>query len=70
VAELAAGVVDPRNVPARALERFSVLTAGLPLSESEPGQPTTIATVRNVFEHWQNLAIRGGLGLSSGQDGW
>jgi len=70
VAELAAAVADPRNVLSGALERFSALTAGLPLSESEPGQPTTIASVRNVFEHWQNLAVRGGLGLASGPDGW
>jgi hypothetical protein len=70
VAELAAAVADPRNVLSGALARFSDLTAGLPLSESEPRQPTTIASVRNVFEHWQNLAIRGGLGLASGPDGW
>jgi len=70
VAQLAAEVADPRNVLAGALERFSGLTTGLPLSESEPGQPTTIASVRNAFEHGQNLAIRGGLGLASGPDGW
>ena len=70
VAQLAAEVADPRNVLAGALERFSGLTAGLPLSESEPAQPTTIASVRNAFEHGQNLAIRGGLGLASGPDGW
>jgi hypothetical protein len=70
VAELAAEVADPRNVLSGALDRFNSLTAGLPLSESEPDRPTTIASVRNVFEHWQNLAIRGGLGLASGPDGW
>jgi hypothetical protein len=70
VAELAAVVADPRNILSGALERFSGLTAGLPLSESEPAQPTTIASVRNAFEHGQNLAIRGGLGLASGPDGW
>jgi hypothetical protein len=43
---------------------------GLPLSDSEPEQPGTIASVRNAFEHGQNLAIRGGLGLASGPDGW
>lgn len=70
VAELAAEVADPRNVLSGALDRFSRLTAGLPLSESEPGQPTTVGSIRNVFEHRQNLAIRGGLGLASGPDGW
>lgn len=34
VAELAAEVADPENVLPEALERFSGLTAGLPLSES------------------------------------
>ena len=70
VAQLAAEVADPRNVLAGALERFSGLTAGLPLSESDPSQPGTVASVRNAFEHGQNLAIRGGLGLASGPDGW
>lgn len=70
VAKLAAEVADPRNVLSEALERFSVLTVGLPLSDGEPDQPTTIASVRNAFEHGQNLTIRGGLGLASGPDGW
>ena len=70
VAQLAGEVADPRNVLAGALERFSGLTAGLPLSESDPRQPATVASVRNAFEHGQNLAIRGGLGLASGPDGW
>jgi hypothetical protein len=70
VAKLAAEVADPRDVLSGALERFNGLTAGLPLSEGEGDQATTIASVRNVFEHWQNLAIRGGLGLASGPDGW
>jgi len=70
VAKLAAEVADPTNVLSGELDRFRELTAGLPLSESEPDQPTTIASVRNAFEHGQNLAIRGGLGLASGPDGW
>jgi hypothetical protein len=70
VARLAAEVADPENVLPGALERFSGLTAGLPLAESEPDRPATIASVRNSFEHRQNLAIRGGLGLASGADGW
>jgi hypothetical protein len=70
VAKLAAEVADPRNVLSEALERFGGLTAGLPLSESEPDRPATIASVRNSLEHRQNLAIRGGLGLASGTDGW
>jgi hypothetical protein len=70
VAELAVEVADPRSALSGALDRFSGLTSGLPLSESGPGQPTTITSVRNVFEHWQNLAIRGGLGLAGGPDGW
>lgn len=70
VAQLAAEVADPRNVLSGALERFSGLAAGLPLSESQLGQTATIASVRNAFEHGQNLAIRGGLGLASGPDGW
>ena len=70
VARLAAEVADPGNVLSAALEQFSDLTAGLPLSESEPDQPATIASVRNFLEHSQNLAIRGGLGLASGTDGW
>lgn len=69
VAKLAAEVADPRNVLPGALERFSRLTAGLPLSAGEQDRATTIASVRNAFEHWQNLAIRGGLGLASGPDG-
>jgi hypothetical protein len=63
-------VADPRDVLPGALERFGGLTAGLPLSEEEQDQPTTIASVRNAFEHGQNLAIRGGLGLASGPDAW
>ena len=70
VAKLAAEVADPKDVLSEALERFGGLTAGLPLSESEPAQPTTIASVRNSLEHRQNLPIRGGLGLASGTDGW
>jgi len=70
VAKLAAEVADPRDVLSGALERFGGLTAGLPLSEAEQDQPSTIASVRNAFEHGQNLAIRGGLGLASGPDGW
>jgi hypothetical protein len=70
VATLAAEVADPRSVLSGELDRFRDLTAGLPLSEGQPGQPTTIASVRNAFEHGQNLAIRGGLGLASGPDGW
>lgn len=70
VAELAAAVADPRDILSGALEQFSGLTAGLSLSESELGQPATIASVRNAFEHGQNLTIRGGLGLASGPDGW
>jgi hypothetical protein len=70
VAQLAAEVADPRNVLSGALERFSALTTGLPLSESQPGQTATIASVRHAFEHGHNLAIRGGLGLASGPDGW
>jgi hypothetical protein len=70
VAELAAEVADPRDVLSGALERFDGLTAGLPLSEGEQDAPATIASVRNAFEHGQNLAIRGGLGLASGPDGW
>ena len=70
VATLAAEVADPRSVLPGELDRFQGLTAGLPLSEGEPGQPTAVASVRNAFEHWQNLAIRGGLGLASGPDGW
>lgn len=49
VAELAAAVADARNVLSGALERFSGQTGGLPLSESEPAQPTTIASVRNAL---------------------
>jgi hypothetical protein len=63
-------VADPRDVLSGALERFGALTAGLPLSEGERDQPATIAGVRNALEHGQNLAIRGGLGLASGPDGW
>ena len=70
VAKLAADVADPRNVLSGALERFIDLTAGLSLSEGESGKPTTIASVRNAFEHGQNLEIRGGLGLASDSDGW
>ncbi len=70
VAELAAAAADPRNVLSAALERFSKQAEGLPLSESEPDQPATIACIRNDFEHGHNLAIRGGLGLASGPDGW
>jgi hypothetical protein len=70
VAKLAAEVADPRDVLSGALERFGGLTAGLPLSEGEQDSPATIASVRNAFEHGQNLAIRGGLGLASGPDGW
>jgi hypothetical protein len=70
VAKLAAEVADPRDVLLGALERFGGLTAGLPLSEEEQDQPATIANVRNAFENGQNLAIRGGLGLASGPDGW
>jgi hypothetical protein len=70
VAKLAAEVADPRDILSGALERFGALTAGLPLSEGEQEQPATIAGVRNAFEHGQNLAIRGGLGLASGPDGW
>ena len=51
VAKLAAEVADPRNVLSGALERFSGLTAGLPLSEGEQDQSTTISSVRNAFEH-------------------
>jgi hypothetical protein len=70
VAELAAAAADPRNVLSGALERFTGQTAGLPLSQNEPDQPATIASVRHAFEPGQNLAIRGGLGLASGSDGW
>ena len=70
VAKLAAEVADPRKVASEALERFSDLTAGFPLSEFGQDEAPTIETVRHVFEHWQNLAIRGGLGLASGPDGW
>ena len=70
VAKLAAEVADPRKVASEALERFSDLTAGFPLSEFGQEEAPTIETVRHVFEHWQNLAIRGGLGLASGPDGW
>jgi hypothetical protein len=70
VGSLAAEVADPRSVLPGALDRFRGLTAGLPLSEGEPGQPTTIASVRNAFEHWQNLTNRGRLGLASGPEGW
>jgi hypothetical protein len=70
VAKLAAEVADPRKVVSEALERFSDLTAGFPLSEFGQDEAPTIETVRHVFEHWQNLAIRGGLGLASGPDGW
>jgi hypothetical protein len=70
VAKLAAEVADPRDILSGALERFGALTAGLPLSEGEQDQPATIAGVRNALEHGQNLAIRGGLGLASGPDGW
>lgn len=70
VAELAAEVADPRNVLSGALQRFSGLTAGLLLSESQPDQTATIASVRHAFEHGHNLAIRGGLGLANGPDGW
>jgi hypothetical protein len=56
VAELTAAVADPRNVLCAALERFSGQTGGLPLSESEPDQPATIASVRNAFEHGQTPA--------------
>ena len=70
MAKLAAEVADPRKVVSEALERFSDLTAGFPLSEFGQDEAPTIETVRHVFEHWQNLAIRGGLGLASGPDGW
>ncbi|MGH3277968.1 MAG: hypothetical protein ACRDNW_02390 [Trebonia sp.] len=70
VAKLAAEVADPRDVPSGALGRFGGLTAGLPLSEGEHDQPATIASARNALEHGQNLAIRGGLGLAGGPDGW
>ena len=70
VTQFAAEVADPTNALSGALERFSGLTAGLPLPESQPGQTATIASVRNAFEHGQNLAIRGGLGLASGPDGF
>lgn len=49
MAKLAAEVAAPRNVLSEALERFSGLAAGLPLAESEPDQPTGIASVRNSF---------------------
>jgi hypothetical protein len=70
VAKLAADVADPRNVLLAALERFTGLTAGLSLSEGGQDPATTIENVRHVFEHWQNLEIRGGLGLAGGADGW
>ena len=58
------------NVLSGALEQFSGQTEGLPLSETAPDQPAVITSIRNAFEHGQNLAIRGGLGLASGPDGW
>lgn len=70
VAKLAAEVADPRNVLSGALQRFSGLTAGFPLSDGGQGQAATIEGVRHAFEHWQNLANRGSLGLASGPDGW
>lgn len=70
VAKLAAEVADPRNVLSRELERFSDLTAGFPLSEAGQDRATTTESVRHAFEHWQNLANRGGLGLAGGPDGW
>jgi len=70
VAKLAAEVADPGDILSEALQRFGTLTAGLPLSEGAQDQSATIASVRNAFEHRQNLAIRGGLGLASGPDGW
>ncbi len=70
VAGLAAEVADPRSVLPAAIALFSAQTAGLPLSEHEPDEPVTIAKVRHVLEHGQNLEIRGGLGFASGQDGW
>jgi hypothetical protein len=62
VAEAPAGQPDWRQ--------FSEQNAGLPLSDSEPGRPATITSVRNALEHGQNLAIRSGLGFASGPDGW
>jgi hypothetical protein len=61
VAKLAADVTDPRNVLSGALARFSELTAGFPLSEIEQDRVATVESVRHAFEHWQNLANRGGL---------
>lgn len=63
-------MADPRSVLSEALVRFTGQTAGLPLSDNQPGQRVTIASVRNAFEHGQNLAIPGGLGLADGADGW
>jgi hypothetical protein len=70
VANLAAEVADPRDVLPDAITLFSEQTAGLPLSEHSADQSPTIANVRHVLEHGQNLEIRGGLGFASGQDGW
>jgi len=70
VANLAAEVADPRDVLPEAITLFSEQTAGLPLSEHDADQAPTIANVRHVLEHGQNLEIRGGLGFASGQDGW
>ncbi len=70
VADLAADVADPRNVLPEAIVMFSDQTAGLPLSEHGPDESPTIANVRHVLEHGQNLEIRGGLGFASGEHGW
>ena len=69
VAKLTAEVADPRNVVSEALERFSGLTAGLRFGgRARPGDDYRKRPER--LRALQNLAIRGGLGLASGPDGW
>jgi hypothetical protein len=62
VARLAAEVADPENVLPEALERFSGLTAGLPLSESEPDGLATIeasGTPSSTGRTWLSGAASG-----------
>jgi hypothetical protein len=68
VAELTEELSDLRGVMPGALKVFNDRPCGIKLSESD--KPSTVASVRNALEHFQNLQIRGGLGFGKGGDRW